>query len=124
MISALKEYATIGHHSPQDAEVVLKTVEYLDACHKIFEKGILSHAVIRTEDSKALSSIKDGFKFFREWSELHEQTGENWFKPSYYFTKWQSDARNMLCYLIGGGGSVIISVWGHNAVHLAITSEP
>ena len=45
MISALQEHARKAPQ-PADAELVEMTVNYMQACHLIFEKGILSHLTI------------------------------------------------------------------------------
>ena len=74
MITALKEYATDSNPVPAGSTNVLKVVEYLEACHCLFEKGILSHAAIWDHDSKVLANIKKGFKYFSDWSEFYEQT--------------------------------------------------
>jgi len=40
---------------------------YLEACNKIFEKGLLSHEKVCDPSSKVINSIKQGFAFFTEW---------------------------------------------------------
>lgn len=43
VIAELSEYK---ENNPPDAENVGKTIEYLNACRQLFEKGILSHEKI------------------------------------------------------------------------------
>ena len=45
MISALQEHARKAPQ-PADAALVEMTANYMQACHLIFEKGILSHLTI------------------------------------------------------------------------------
>ena len=75
MIAALREHASLTSPVPQDAQRIMKVVEYLEACHRIFEKGILSHSHIHDIRSRAICNIQEGFKYFREWSESHDATG-------------------------------------------------
>jgi len=42
MIAALEEYASLSSEGPEKSDVVKETARYLQACHLIFEKGILS----------------------------------------------------------------------------------
>ncbi len=74
MISALQEHAR-KTPQPADAPMVEMTSEYLEACHLIFEKGILSHMTISTKYQRVLENIKEGFSFFKEWSTCHQNTG-------------------------------------------------
>ena len=50
-----------------DANSVKLTLKYLEACNKIFEKGLLSHKRITSVDSEILTSIKTGFHYFVSW---------------------------------------------------------
>jgi len=49
-----------------------KTAQYLEACHMIFERGILSHKLVKCPDCQVLNNIKEGFQFFQEWCFEHE----------------------------------------------------
>jgi hypothetical protein len=54
---------------PTDAFTTQSTLKYLEACNKLFERGLLSHAKIRSKESEALSNIQKGFSFFSKWLE-------------------------------------------------------
>ena len=58
----MNEHAGEGH-----AVTTLKTLQYLEACSKIFEKGFLSHDMIKDIDSRVLKSIEEGYSFFTRW---------------------------------------------------------
>lgn len=74
--------------NPPDASNVGKTVEYLDACRNLFEKGILSHNKISSvEDSEVLNSMKDGYDFFVGWADYAWEQGIN----------YQVNCSNFLC---------------------------
>jgi len=62
--------------APDDAASVKLTLQYLEACNKIFEKGLLSHDKICDVDSKVLNSIGAGFSFFEKWHEELSQGGK------------------------------------------------
>ena len=65
-MSELYNY-TIQGPPPTDVESVKATLRYLEACHKLFEKGLLSHEKVCDVDSKAVKSIKEGYSFFVNW---------------------------------------------------------
>lgn len=73
MISTLQEHARTAPQ-PADAELVEMTVNYMQACHLIFEKGILSHLTITLRYQQVLENIKKGFLFFTDWSLSHQRT--------------------------------------------------
>ena len=75
MISALQEHARKAPQSA-DAALVEMTANYLQACHLIFEKGILSHLTITERYQQVLENIKKGFSFFTDWSLSHQRTGK------------------------------------------------
>lgn len=45
------------------------TASYLQACNFIFEKGILSHEKISSPNSKSLTNMACGMKWFFEWKQ-------------------------------------------------------
>lgn len=47
--------------------MVLKVVEYLEACNKLFERGLLGHVRIPTFPNAILSNMEDGYAFFTSW---------------------------------------------------------
>ena len=63
VLAELQEYA-LQEPAPEDASPVLETVEYLQACHKIFERGILGKKVyIKWMDNPILklNNMDEGF---------------------------------------------------------------
>ena len=66
MIAELKEHMTTIPPPPYAANVAL-TVQYLEACNKMFERGILGHVRIWSGDSTILHNMEEGYKFFRTW---------------------------------------------------------
>ena len=75
MISALQEHAR-KIPLPAEASMVEMTANYLEACHLISEKGILSHMTITPKYQRVLENIEKGFGFFKDWSICHRNTGE------------------------------------------------
>ena len=71
MLTAIREMASNKdiHTSAQHIAVA----EYLEACNKLFEEGILSHEVINSLTSPLLKNMKTGFTFFEKW---HEELSE------------------------------------------------
>ena len=47
----------------------LMTADYLEACHFIFETGILSHEKIESISSPCLLNMNEGIKWFVKWKE-------------------------------------------------------
>ena len=63
---------------PLDSSAANETWEYLQACHKLFEIGFLSHDKVVNMDSPMLNNINDGYKYFTSWlSTLLEQGKPN-----------------------------------------------
>lgn len=75
MIAALEEYASLSSEGPEKSDVVKETARYLQACHLIFEKGILSHVFIRSNESAVFKNIQQGWRYFEEWADEHNNTG-------------------------------------------------
>ena len=65
VLSELEEYTKLTP-TQEDSACAQHVLTYLKACHKIFERGILEKAFIKSTQSPLPSSIKDGFKFFSE----------------------------------------------------------
>ena len=65
VISEIKEFIhTANPHNKCSVEL---TIQYLQACNKMFENGILSHTAIKNTDSIILHNIDEGFHFFMGW---------------------------------------------------------
>ena len=64
VISEIKEFIQTN---PNDKCSLELTVQYLQACNKMFENGILSHTAIKSADSVVLHNIDEGFHFFMGW---------------------------------------------------------
>lgn len=76
VLSELKEYAT-AQPPPPDAGSVLETVDYLQACNSIFERGILGKGVfIKTMDNPILRNIASGYQYFTEWLDRKLEAGQ------------------------------------------------
>ena len=75
MISAIQEHAR-KTPQPADAALVEMTANYLQACHLIFEKVILSNLTMTERYQQVLENIKKGFSFFTDWSFSHQRTGK------------------------------------------------
>ncbi|XP_068710856.1 uncharacterized protein [Montipora foliosa] len=73
MIAALNEYAS-EQPQPADTATVSETAKFLHACNLTFEKGVLSHAFISSENSSILKNVKSGWQYFVEWAEEHHNT--------------------------------------------------
>ena len=58
IISELKEYVA-GSPTPLDASAVAMVVNYLEACNRLFERGILGHVQISTYPNQILNNMED-----------------------------------------------------------------
>ena len=61
MLSELRTYS----QSVPEVKSTVCTLEYLQACNHLFEKGFLSHKEVATMDSEVLSSVAKGMQFFQ-----------------------------------------------------------
>ena len=52
---------------PDDALMTSETLAYLEACHLLFERGLLSHERIRSMDSEVLKNISKRYEYFSGW---------------------------------------------------------
>ncbi len=66
VISELKEYSTSTPPPPYAANVAL-TIQYLEACNQLFERGILGHVRIWSGDSPILKKMEKKFEVFCSW---------------------------------------------------------
>ena len=60
-------YRYITENPQEDTDATRKTLSYLEACNKLFEKGFLSHNRIMDVNSEVLQSINEGYRFFTTW---------------------------------------------------------
>lgn len=67
---------TKSNPQPLDVDSTRCTLQYLEACNRIFERGFLSHERVLSVDSKVIESISVGFKFFCEWLDKTIETGK------------------------------------------------
>ena len=77
VIAELSEYV---EGNPPDKLNVCKTIEYLDGCRDLFERGILSHEKIVEEHSPVLQNMLNGFSFFVGWADYAWEQGEDFSK--------------------------------------------
>lgn len=89
VIAELSEYI---QNNPADAENVEKAIDYLDACRQLFERGILSHEKITSEQSSVLQNMSDGYAFFVGWADYAWEKG----KILWFFTDFQQGFINSL----------------------------
>ena len=54
---------------PEGVNSVKVTLQYLEACNRLFEKGCLSHEKICDTGSPVLDSISIGFSYILKWHE-------------------------------------------------------
>jgi len=52
---------------PSDAGTAMETLEYLEACSLLFERGFLSHDRVRDTNAEVLCNINKGFCYFTKW---------------------------------------------------------
>ena len=52
---------------PPDVTSASETLQYLEACSQLFEKGFLSHNKITAMDSEVLENIDKGYSYFSQW---------------------------------------------------------
>ena len=53
--------------SPVDTGTATETLEYLEACNLLFERGFLSHDRVRSMNADVIQKINKGFSYFTEW---------------------------------------------------------
>lgn len=75
--------------TPDNALMTSETLAYLEACHLLFEQGLLSHERIRSLDSDVLRNISKGYEYFSGWLTSILDKG------SYMFIFW-----NMLIFFM------------------------
>ena len=46
---------------------MLNVVDYLEACNKLFERGLLDHVRINTYPNQILDNMEEGYSFFTKW---------------------------------------------------------
>ena len=68
VLSELHQYTT-QVPKPEDVNSVKLTLQYLEACNRLFEKGFLSHGKICGTGSPVLDSISMRFSYFLKWHE-------------------------------------------------------
>ena len=63
VLSELKTYS----QSVPEAKSTATTLEYLQACNNLFERGFLSHKPVGAMDCEVLANIAKGVLFFQRW---------------------------------------------------------
>ena len=66
---------------PADAGTAMETLEYLEACNLLFERGFLSHDRVRGMNSDVILNINKGFSYFTEWLDSLLRKGTTHVKP-------------------------------------------
>lgn len=84
MLAAIKEMAKYKDEVSKSCH--LETAEYLEACNKLFENGILSHNVIKSSSFPVSENMIQGFAYFEQWHhELSESETDKYFNYSIPF---------------------------------------
>ena len=104
VIAELSEYT---HNNPADAENVKKAIEYLEACCQLFERGILSHEKVTTDQSIVLHNMSDGYAFFVGWADYAWEKDKIWwlFTFHYHYPIFPLLSRSLLIHQVGSAGS-------------------
>ena len=63
VLAELKEHSDRNRNDRS----LLNTIQYLEACNKLFERGLLSHDKISLDNREVLESMENGFMFFAGW---------------------------------------------------------
>jgi hypothetical protein len=63
VLSELRTYS----QSVTEANSTASTLEYLQACNNLFERGFLSHKRVAAMDCEVLTNIAKGASFFQKW---------------------------------------------------------
>uniref|UniRef100_A0A1X7UL55 Uncharacterized protein n=1 Tax=Amphimedon queenslandica TaxID=400682 RepID=A0A1X7UL55_AMPQE len=85
------------------------TLQFLEACNKIFENGFLSHSRVVSMDSEVLKSIDEGYQFFSNWlKEVQIKKGSsfNYADPNKEFLAWQTVETLFSQYKYNAGGKL------------------
>ena len=87
VLAELKEHLYLN---PDNKSLSL-TIQYLEACSKIFEEGLLSHDKIQSGDTHILETMKDGFYFFMGWCDQNIENGIDISSNTQkFFLAWQT----------------------------------
>ena len=81
MITELKEHAA-SLPRPANADEILLVVDYLEACNKMFECGLLGHVRISTYPNQILDNMEEGFSFLTRWLDTLLVNGQFSFAPN------------------------------------------
>ena len=84
MISEFREYST-SVPPPPYADNIALTIQYLEACNQMFERGILAHVRIWSGDSTILKNMEKGYNFFTSWLDGLLETGINLYSVHVHF---------------------------------------
>ena len=90
MLTELCEH--VHQSNSSDCDPTNLTRDYLIACNKVFERGILSNNKITADDKAIMHNIQDGYLYFENWWEQLNAGGN--FKPTNSqerrFLSWQT----------------------------------
>ena len=67
MLDELHWYVHQDKTTPEVAARSSETLEYLQACHYVFECGFLSHERVQSLSSDIIKSINKGYHYFSGW---------------------------------------------------------
>ena len=72
----LSELYSYSHQTPapRDSVSAKLTLHYLEACNKLFERGLLSHDKVTSSTCQVIVNIEEGYQFFTKWlDEIYEK---------------------------------------------------
>ena len=62
--------------APRDSLSAKLALSYLEACNKIFERGLLSHDKVASTDCQVVRNIHEGYQFYTKWLDQIYETGD------------------------------------------------
>ncbi len=69
-------YEHVHQSSSNDCDSTNLARDYLIACSKVFERGILSNNKITVDDKKIMENIQEGYAYFETWWEQLKAGGD------------------------------------------------
>ena len=64
---------------------IQQMLKCMDACRQLFERGILSHEKVTTDQSVVLQNMSDGYAFFVGWADYAWEKGKIWWLVTFHY---------------------------------------
>jgi hypothetical protein len=109
--------ATQDAQSTSERSSITEVYQYLTACNKMFERGLLTKYPVRSDTDQVMIRIKEGYQYFVEWHQCIKAINCD---DSWSFIAWQT--WDLLRILISGSLSLVrdfTSQYPNNFVVLA-----